>query len=110
MKLTLVGFVQSKGEYLDDRTGEAKPFDSVTLDCLSAASVKGANVVVQGGRHYKKVKFKTVDTDCIFDGAIKTPEELVKYIGKRIIVDGTQYNNSSGSYISADEICLDEHP
>lgn len=109
MKLKFVGFVQSKGEFKDDRTGEVKPFDSITLDCLSSMSVKGANVVVQGGQHYKKVKFKTADLASVFDDKIKVPEDLVKLVGKVLFVDGTVYSTKSGQYIDPDEISFDDH-
>lgn len=109
MKLKLLGFVHSKGEYTDKQTGEVNPYDSVVLDCVTAMSAKGPSVVSQGGEHYKKVKFKNIDTAAIFCGAIKTPAELVEYVGKRIVVEGMQYNTPSGPYIAAEEIYLDEH-
>lgn len=106
MKLRLVGFVHNQGRGVNEDTGEVFDFDSVALDCLTAMSPKGKNIVAHGGEHYKKVKFKACDLSAVFGGAIKSVPDLSAYLGEMIYVDGTQYSTKSGTYVNAEEIRL----
>lgn len=105
MKLKCVGWVHNQGSGTNPETGLVFEFDSIMLECLSKMSVKGTNVRHQGGMHYKKVKFKTSDLSAVFPEVPDiTVADLDVLVGQWLAVDGTQYNTSTGSYISPDEI------
>lgn len=108
MKLLFMGFTQSKGDYVDQSTGECKPYDNIVMDCMSNAPVKSSSVVAQAGRHYMKVKFKTEYLSQIFCDAVKSVAELPALCGKYLLVDGTLYNTKQGKYLDPDEIAVSE--
>lgn len=109
MRLKFMGYVHSKGDFVNEQTGEVIVFDSVTADCLSDKSVSGQNVISQGGQHYRKVKFKSVDIPAIFGKGFESPSDLNKLIGKTVIVDGVMRTTKSGQYVSPEEITIEGH-